>query len=70
MSDINECCELCDNGIELPEGGILCDINNTLVVDDYMSTEDYFWCNDKHFKEKQTLTSIIIEIMRRNKYDS
>jgi hypothetical protein len=47
-----EICVNCANGIDLEDGGILCDMDNRLVIDDYEWTEDYMWCDGKYFKRK------------------
>ena len=45
-------CETCDNKIILTEGGIMCELNYEIVVDDYTPTDKYLWCNGKMYEKE------------------
>lgn len=45
-------CEKCANKITMAEGGIICDLNNEIVVDDYTPTDKYLWCNGKMYEKE------------------
>ena len=51
MKNDNKTCTNCANAIALPEGGVTCDVNNELVMDDYLPTSEYLWCFGEEFKE-------------------
>ena len=46
-------CETCDNKITVAEGGIVCDLNAELVVDNYAPTDKYLCCNGRKFEEEE-----------------
>lgn len=43
------CCHNCEHCIYIGEGDYICDENNEIVIEDWMPTDDYFWCNGKSF---------------------
>ena len=45
-------CETCDNKIILTEGGIVCELNYEIVVDEYTPTDKYLWCNGKMYEKE------------------
>ena len=45
-------CEKCDNKIMLTEGGIMCELNYEIVVDEYIPTGKYLWCSGKMYEKE------------------
>lgn len=43
------CCYNCEHCIYIGEGDYICDENNEIVIEDWMPTDDYVWCNGKSF---------------------
>lgn len=43
-------CYSCDNCVYIGEGDHMCDVNNMLVLDDFMPTDNYFWCDGDEFE--------------------
>ena len=52
-------CDMCINCIYVEQGDMYCDLtvdaknyDVKFVYDNYNPTEDYMWCNGKHFEER------------------
>lgn len=45
-------CQDCDNCMYLEEGDSMCDVNDKIILEDWIPTDDYFWCNGKEFDPK------------------
>jgi len=45
-------CMNCSNAVGLEDGGIMCDLNNEVVMDEYQPTDKYTWCNGRMFEEE------------------
>ena len=46
----NRSCENCGNCIPLGEGDHLCDVNDTMVIEEYQPTDNYIWCGGKQWR--------------------
>ena len=46
-------CETCANKTMLTKGGIMCDLNDEVVVDNYSPTDKYLWCNERMYEEEE-----------------
>lgn len=42
-------CYFCDNCTYIGDGGYMCDVDNSIVIDDWEPTEDFFSCFGKEF---------------------
>ena len=42
-------CSTCDNCICLGEGNHYCEVNESLVLDEYEPTDDYCWCDGEYY---------------------
>lgn len=42
-------CSLCANCVYVGEGGYLCDMKQTIVIEDFEPTPDYMACDGKEF---------------------
>lgn len=49
-------CQNCMNCIPIGEGDHMCSAGEEdeapVVIEEYMPTEDYGWCNGKHYEER------------------
>lgn len=43
-------CFDCDNANYICEGDFLCDIDDTVVISDWVPTKDYFKCSGRHYE--------------------
>ena len=43
------CCHNCENFIYVGDKGYICDVNNTIVVEDWEPTDAYFYCKGESF---------------------
>lgn len=49
-------CENCSEFTPIGEGDHICGFDPTrMPVSDYAPTEDYFWCNGKHFMSQEDI---------------
>lgn len=45
-------CETCEHFIPIGEGDHLCVFSMPIaVMEDYTPTDEYYWCNGKHWEE-------------------
>ena len=48
-----KCCENCGNLVPICEGDLICEEDPTqLVLDGYVPTDGYIWCEGRYWKEK------------------
>lgn len=44
-------CFNCENCMYHSEGDSFCDVNNEFVLEDWIPTENFRWCDGKHWSE-------------------
>ena len=44
-------CDSCSHCIYVGEGGYICDLNNEIVIEDWIPTEEYYNCEGVSYNE-------------------
>lgn len=51
--ELFKCCDTCDNCMYIGEGDYICDEYYVLVKEDHCPNDDYNYCNERDWKEKE-----------------